>query len=87
MRRLPSAWVALVVLAAGSALTSCSSDTEPSSTRQPGPARPGPARHARTGRRLLHLAATAPFTELALNALNALKALARMTGPPLAASG
>jgi hypothetical protein len=38
-----------------------------------------PARHARTGRRrLLHLAATAPFTALALQALDA---LARMTGP------
>ena len=38
-----------------------------------------PARHARTGRRrLLHLAATAPFTALALQALDA---LARLTGP------
>ncbi|WP_100502290.1 IS1380 family transposase [Geodermatophilus chilensis] len=41
-----------------------------------------PARHARTGRRrLLHLAATAPFTVLALDALDA---LARLTSPPLA---
>jgi hypothetical protein len=39
-----------------------------------------PARHARTGRRrLLHLAATAPFTELALQALDA---LAQLTTPP-----
>ncbi len=39
-----------------------------------------PARHARTGRRrLLHLAATAPFTTLALQALDA---LARLTAPP-----
>jgi hypothetical protein len=38
-----------------------------------------PARHARTGRRrLLHLAATAPFTALALQALDA---LARLSGP------
>jgi hypothetical protein len=38
-----------------------------------------PARHARTGRRrLLHLAATAPFTALALQALDA---LAWLTGP------
>jgi hypothetical protein len=38
-----------------------------------------PARYARTGRRrLLHLAATAPFTALALQALDA---LARLTGP------
>jgi hypothetical protein len=38
-----------------------------------------PARHARTGRRwLLHPAATAPFTALALQALDA---LARLTGP------
>jgi hypothetical protein len=37
-----------------------------------------PARHARTGRRrLLHLAATAPFTALALQALDA---LARVSG-------
>jgi hypothetical protein len=44
-----------------------------------------PARHARTGRRrLLHLAATAPFTELALHALNA---LAQRISPPQAASG
>jgi hypothetical protein len=44
-----------------------------------------PARHARTGRRrLLHLAATAPFTALALQALDA---LAQLTAPPLAASG
>ncbi len=44
-----------------------------------------PARHARTGRRrLLHLAATAPFTELALQALNA---LARRISPPQAAPG
>jgi hypothetical protein len=42
-----------------------------------------PARHARTGRpRLLHLAATAPFTELALHALNA---LTRRISPPQAA--
>ena len=35
-----------------------------------------PARHARTGRRrLLHLAATAPFTALALQALAALDRL------------
>ena len=41
-----------------------------------------PARHARTGRRrLLHLAATAPFTALALQALNA---LARLSGPAAA---
>ena len=41
-----------------------------------------PARHARTGRRrLLHLAATAPFTALALQALDA---LARLTGPAAA---
>ena len=39
-----------------------------------------PARAARTGRRrLLHLAATAPFTALVLQALDA---LARMTAPP-----
>jgi hypothetical protein len=39
-----------------------------------------PARHARTGRRrLLHLAATAPFTALALQALDA---LARLAAPP-----
>ena len=39
-----------------------------------------PARHARTGRRrLLHLAATAPFTALALQAL---AALARLAAPP-----
>jgi hypothetical protein len=38
-----------------------------------------PARHARTGRRrLLHLATTAPFTALALQALDA---LARLSGP------
>jgi hypothetical protein len=38
-----------------------------------------PARHARTGRRrLLYLAATAPFTALALQALSG---LARLTGP------
>jgi Transposase DDE domain group 1 len=38
-----------------------------------------PARHARTGRRrLLHLAATAPFTALALQALDT---LAQLTGP------
>jgi hypothetical protein len=44
-----------------------------------------PARHARTGRRrLLHLAATAPFTALALDALDA---LARLTSPPLARTG
>jgi hypothetical protein len=36
-----------------------------------------PARHARTGRRrLLHLAATAPFTALALQALAGLHRLA-----------
>jgi hypothetical protein len=41
-----------------------------------------PARHARTGRRrLLHLAATAPFTALALQALDA---LARLSGPAAA---
>ncbi|SNR66151.1 transposase, partial [Blastococcus mobilis] len=46
---------------------------------------PIPARHARTSRRrLLHLAATAPFTELALDALNA---LARRISPPQATSG
>jgi hypothetical protein len=39
-----------------------------------------PARHARTGRRrLLHLAATAPFTALALHAL---AALAQLTARP-----
>jgi len=39
-----------------------------------------PARAARTGRRrLLHLAATAPFTALVLQALHA---LARLTAPP-----
>ena len=44
-----------------------------------------PARAARTGRRrLLHLAATAPFTDLVLTALDA---LARLTAPPRAASG
>jgi hypothetical protein len=44
-----------------------------------------PARHARTGRRrLLHLAATAPFTALALDALDA---LAQLTSPPLARTG
>jgi hypothetical protein len=44
-----------------------------------------PARHARTGRRrLLHLAATAPFTALALQALDA---LAQLTAPPLADTG
>jgi Transposase DDE domain group 1 len=44
-----------------------------------------PARHARTGRRrLLHLAASAPFTTLALRALDA---LAQLTAPPLAPSG
>ena len=44
-----------------------------------------PARHARTGRRrLLHLAATAPFTTLALQAL---AALAQLTATPLTASG
>jgi hypothetical protein len=43
---------------------------------------PIPARHARTGRRrLLHLAATAPFTALALQALDA---LARLGGPAAA---
>jgi hypothetical protein len=41
-----------------------------------------PARHTRTGRRwLLHLAATAPFTALALQALDA---LARLSGPAAA---
>ncbi len=44
-----------------------------------------PARHARTGRRrLLHLAATAPFTALALHALNA---LAQLTAPALPDTG
>jgi hypothetical protein len=44
-----------------------------------------PARAARTGRRrLLHLAATAPFTALALAALDA---VAGLTTPPRAASG
>jgi Transposase DDE domain group 1 len=44
-----------------------------------------PARHARTGRRrLLHLATTAPFTALALQALDA---LARLTAPLLADTG
>src|SRR4051794_26506114 len=44
-----------------------------------------PARHARTGRRrLLHLAATAPFTSLVLQALNA---LAQLTASPLARTG
>jgi hypothetical protein len=44
-----------------------------------------PARAARTGRRrLLHLAATAPFTALALQAL---AALTRLTAPPRVASG
>ena len=44
-----------------------------------------PARTARTGRRrLLHLAATAPFTDLLLAGL---EALARLTAPPRAASG
>ena len=44
-----------------------------------------PARHARTGRRrLLHLAATAPFTTLALQAL---AALPRLTAAPAAAPG
>jgi hypothetical protein len=44
-----------------------------------------PARHARTGRRrLLHLAATAPFTALALQALDA---LAQLTAPALADTG
>jgi hypothetical protein len=44
-----------------------------------------PARHARTGRRrLLHLAAAAPFTALVLQAL---QALARLTTPPRVASG
>jgi len=44
-----------------------------------------PARAARTGRRrLLHLAAIAPFTALALIALDA---LARLTRPPRVASG
>jgi DDE family transposase len=44
-----------------------------------------PARHARTGRRrLLHLAATAPFTALALQGLDA---LVQLNGPPLADTG
>ena len=44
-----------------------------------------PARHARTGRRrLLHLAATAPFTALALQALDT---LTRLTAAPAAAPG
>jgi hypothetical protein len=43
-----------------------------------------PARYARTGRRLLHLAATAPFTALALEAL---AELTRLTATPRAASG
>jgi hypothetical protein len=44
-----------------------------------------PARAARTGRRrLLHLAAAAPFTTLALAALDA---LTRLTAPPRVASG
>jgi hypothetical protein len=44
-----------------------------------------PARAARTGRRrLLHLAATAPFTDLVMAGL---EALARLTAPPRAASG
>ena len=44
-----------------------------------------PARAARTGRRrLLHLAAAAPFTTLLLQALNA---LVRLTAPPRIASG
>ncbi len=44
-----------------------------------------PARHARTGRRrLLHLAATAPFTALPLQAL---AALTRLTATPRTASG
>jgi hypothetical protein len=44
-----------------------------------------PARRARTGRRrLLHLAATAPFTTLVLQALDA---LAQLTAPPLAGTG
>ncbi len=41
-----------------------------------------PGRHARTGRRrLLHLAATAPFTALAVQALNALARLAARPAP------
>ena len=44
-----------------------------------------PARYARTGRRrLLHLAATAPFTALALEALTE---LTRLTATPRIASG
>jgi hypothetical protein len=44
-----------------------------------------PARHARTGRRrLLHLAATAPFTALTLQAL---ATLTRLTAAPAAAPG
>jgi hypothetical protein len=42
-----------------------------------------PARHARTGRRrLLHLAATAPFTALALQALTALDRLSLRPATP-----
>lgn len=45
-----------------------------------------PARYARTGRRrLLHLAATAPFTALVLAARHALARLT--TPPPKAATG
>ena len=45
-----------------------------------------PARYALTGRRrLLHLAATAPFTALALHALAALDRLS--FGPPIPAPG
>ena len=45
-----------------------------------------PARHAATGRRrLLHLAAAAPFTALALHALAALDRLS--FGPPIPAPG
>jgi hypothetical protein len=44
-----------------------------------------PARAARTGRRrLLHLAATAPFTDLVLAGI---EALARLTATPRVASG
>jgi hypothetical protein len=44
-----------------------------------------PARHTHTGRRrLLHLAATAPFTALLLQALDA---LARLTAPAPADTG
>ncbi|SEM15374.1 hypothetical protein SAMN04515665_1365 [Blastococcus sp. DSM 46786] len=42
-----------------------------------------PVRHARTGRRrLLHLAATAPFTTLALQAVDALARLSGLAAAP-----